>query len=87
VAFDDGGVSRRHAVVMTRMDGTAEVLDEGSLNGTLVNGERVRRRVLSHGDVVTVGRRTMRYLEVRVRGSAEQATEELALADRPAVAA
>ena len=57
VAFDDGGVSRRHAVVMSRTDGCVEVLDDGSLNGTFVNGERVRRKVLEHGDVLGVGRR------------------------------
>src|SRR4051794_1264542 len=87
IAFDDGGVSRRHAVVMTRTDGTAEVLDDGSLNGTFVNGERVRRQVLRHGDTVTVGRRKMRYLEVRVRRDTQQPTEELMTTDAPAVAA
>ena len=81
VAFDDGSVSRRHAAVMTRIDGGAEVLDDGSLNGTFVNGERVRRRVLAHEDVLTVGRRSLRYLEVRVRRAPlEQRTEELATA-------
>ena len=77
VAFDDGGVSRRHAVVMTRTDGTAEVMDDGSLNGTFVNGERIRRQVLHHGDVLTVGRRSLRYLEVKL-GRADQPTQELA---------
>jgi pSer/pThr/pTyr-binding forkhead associated (FHA) protein len=58
----------------------AEVLDDGSLNGTFVNGERVRRRILHHGDVLMVGRRAMRYLEVRARRQGlEQPTEELAL--------
>jgi pSer/pThr/pTyr-binding forkhead associated (FHA) protein len=78
VAFDDGSVSRRHAVIMTRTDGTAEVLDDGSLNGTLVNGERVRRQILQHGDVLTLGRRSLRFLEIRMRRPGlEQATEEL----------
>ena len=86
VAFDDGGVSRRHAVVMTRTDGCVEVLDDGSLNGTFVNGERVRRQVLEHGDVLTVGRRRIRFLEVSAKRY-QQATEELATADVPAVAA
>src|SRR3954467_499965 len=67
VSLDDGGVSRRHAVVMARTDGGAEVLDDGSLNGTFVNGERVRRRLLRHGDELAIGRRKLRYLEVRVR--------------------
>ena len=87
VAFDDGSVSRRHAVVMARTDGTAELLDDGSLNGTFVNGERVRRRVLAHGDVLLIGRRAMRYLEVRALGDEHQATEEVATADVRAVAA
>jgi pSer/pThr/pTyr-binding forkhead associated (FHA) protein len=81
IAFDDGGLSRRHAVVMTRTDGSAEVLDDGSLNGTFVNGERVRRQVLAHGDVLTVGRRRLRYLEVRLRRQASEHTEELTAAD------
>src|SRR4051812_10650960 len=91
VAFDDGGLSRRHAVVMTRTDGSAEVLDDGSLNGTFVNGERVRRRRLAHGDVLTVGRRSLRYLEVRARGGVgaidDGSTEELAPAEAPAATA
>ena len=76
VAIDDGGVSRRHAVVLTRSDGAVEVLDDGSLNGTFVNGERVRRRVLHSGDLIGVGRRALRFIEVRARR--EQPTQELA---------
>jgi pSer/pThr/pTyr-binding forkhead associated (FHA) protein len=91
IAFDDGGVSRRHAVVITRTDGAAEVLDDGSLNGTFVNGERVRRRVLHHGDLLTVGRRTLRFLEVRTCRSSGAPdgghTVELAPPGRAVVAA
>ena len=61
-------------------------LDDGSLNGTLVNGERVQRRVLRDGDVVTVGRRDLRFLEVRVSARAEAPTEELRPAAPRAVA-
>jgi pSer/pThr/pTyr-binding forkhead associated (FHA) protein len=90
VAFDDGSVSRRHAVVMTRSDGSAEVLDDGSLNGTFVNGERVRRRVLRHGDTLTIGRRTLRYLDVKLRRSPtplDQPTEEITPSVEDAVSA
>ena len=76
IAFDDGGVSRRHAVVMTRTDGSVEILDDGSLNGTFVNGERVRRQVLANGDMITLGRRSLRYLDVAIKQ--DQATQELA---------
>src|SRR3954463_15781080 len=88
VSLDDGGVSRRHAVVMARTDGRAEVLDDGSLNGTFVNDERVRRQVLEHRDLLTVGRRRLRYLEVRVRQPLGEHTEELAVTGaHPVVAA
>jgi len=47
-------VSRVHATVST--NGAATIIeDAGSKNGVLVNSERVQRRVLHHGDVVTVG--------------------------------
>src|SRR3954471_17707190 len=76
IAFDDGGVSRRHAVVMTRTDGGVEILDDGSPNGTFVNGERVRRQVLAHGDIITLGRRSLRFLDVTLKS--DQPTQELA---------
>jgi pSer/pThr/pTyr-binding forkhead associated (FHA) protein len=86
IAFDDGSVSRHHAAVMTRMDGSVEVLDDGSLNGTYVNGERVRRHVLRHGDVLMVGDRALRYLEVRLKET-DQPTEELAPTGQARIAA
>jgi chromosome segregation ATPase len=47
-------VSRVHAKIST--NGVATVIeDAGSKNGILVNSERVKRRVLHHGDVVSIG--------------------------------
>jgi chromosome segregation ATPase len=47
-------VSRLHATVST--SGIATIIeDAGSKNGILVNSERVQRRVLRHGDVVSLG--------------------------------
>jgi hypothetical protein len=47
-------VSRVHAKVSTK--GIATIIeDAGSKNGILVNSERVHRRVLRHGDVVSIG--------------------------------
>jgi pSer/pThr/pTyr-binding forkhead associated (FHA) protein len=56
-------VSRRHAVVVMRGEDVA-ILDDRSLNGVLVNGERVREAVLEHGDEVRLGDVAMRYLHV-----------------------
>ena len=45
ITIDDGEVSRRHARVRAVGDGL-EVVDEGSVNGTYVNGARVDGRAL-----------------------------------------
>ncbi len=55
IFLDDVTVSRRHAVVTLGEDGI-EVEDNGSLNGTYVNGERVDRRQLATGDELQIGR-------------------------------
>lgn len=87
VAFDDSSVSHRHAVVVARTDGKAELLDDGSLNGTWVNGERVRRRLLEPGDVLQVGRRSLRFLVVDpAPGAREPGTEELSAIDTAVIA-
>lgn len=44
-------VSARHATI-TSAAGAVEVIDAGSTNGTWVNGERISRRRLRHGDRV-----------------------------------
>lgn len=54
IFLDDVTVSRRHAVV-TIVDGGYEVADEGSLNGTYLNRERIERAPLQHGDELQVG--------------------------------
>ena len=47
-------VSARHATV--RVEPVGVVLeDEGSLNGTFVNGERIEQRLLEDGDRIQVG--------------------------------
>ncbi len=76
IAFDEGSVSRRHAVIISN-GGGAEVADDGSLNGTLVNGERVQRRRLVPGDEIGIGRRTLRYVEVARGGRSAHPTERI----------
>ena len=63
VMLEHLSVSRRHAVVVMRGEDVA-ILDDRSLNGVLVNGERVREAVLEHGDEVRLGDVAMRYLHV-----------------------
>ena len=63
IVLDDASVSRRHAVLVHR-DGRAVLLDDRSLNGIYVNGERVSEAALSDGDWIAVGQVSLRYVEV-----------------------
>jgi pSer/pThr/pTyr-binding forkhead associated (FHA) protein len=63
VRFDDPTVSRRHALIVRQADGV-RVLDDRSLNGVFVNGERVEWRELHDGDEIVVGRYRLTFLEV-----------------------
>ncbi|HEY7968196.1 MAG TPA: FHA domain-containing protein [Solirubrobacteraceae bacterium] len=60
VRFDDPTVSRRHALIVRGADGL-RVLDDRSLNGVFVNGERVEWSPLGHGDEIRVGRHRLYY--------------------------
>jgi pSer/pThr/pTyr-binding forkhead associated (FHA) protein len=56
VFLDDITVSRKHAVIERRADGSWFVRDVGSLNGTYVNGEQVDETKLATGDEVQIGK-------------------------------
>jgi|Deesub1362A_J573_1020465.scaffolds.fasta_scaffold01248_3 CRP-like cAMP-binding protein len=61
----DPSVSRNHAVVF-RIGPHVLVEDLGSRNGTFVNGERVRKSLLAHGDRLRVGNMTMRFYQQEI---------------------
>jgi hypothetical protein len=63
VRFDDPTVSRRHALIVRQPDGV-RVLDDRSLNGVFVNGERVEWRTLRDGDEIVVGRYRLHFIDV-----------------------
>jgi ABC-type multidrug transport system ATPase subunit len=54
IVIPDVLASRHHATLVPGPSGT-EIRDERSINGTFVNGARVESKVLSDGDVVTIG--------------------------------
>jgi pSer/pThr/pTyr-binding forkhead associated (FHA) protein/DNA-directed RNA polymerase subunit RPC12/RpoP len=68
VRFDDPTVSRRHALIVRQPDGV-RVLDDRSLNGVFVNGERVEWRELQDGDDIVVGRYRLTFVDVVAEGA------------------
>jgi diguanylate cyclase (GGDEF)-like protein len=63
VRIDEDGVSRRHATLQPTGDGSIEILDLESRNGTRVNGEPVTRRTLQDGDKIQIGSTTVLKLD------------------------
>jgi len=61
IFLDDAEVSRQHAVIARAEQGGYTIEDLGSSNGTLVNGQSVKRGELSFGDRIQVGSHVMLF--------------------------
>ena len=56
IVFQDRTMSKSHFKLIVKTDGTIELEDLGSTNGTLINGERIRKKCrLNSGDTVRAG--------------------------------
>ncbi|MFE6487835.1 FHA domain-containing protein [Streptomyces sp. NPDC057757] len=55
LVIDDLIVSRRHAELRAGPDGSYEIVDLGSHNGTFLNGQPVDRALVTQGDIVGIG--------------------------------
>lgn len=60
--IDSRFVSRHHCQIVTSANACV-IEDLNSTNGIYIGTERVRRHALSHGDVVTIGRHELRYVD------------------------
>lgn len=63
VRLDDPTVSRRHALIHREEDGV-RILDDRSLNGLFVNGERLDWHALEDGDEIVAGRFRLYFLRL-----------------------
>jgi predicted nucleic acid-binding Zn-ribbon protein len=71
IRFDDPTVSRRHALIHRDRSG-ARVLDDRSLNGVFLNGQRIDWRELDDGDEIAIG--AFRLYYIRMHAEAESGT-------------
>jgi predicted RNA-binding Zn-ribbon protein involved in translation (DUF1610 family) len=63
IRLDDATVSRRHALIVRTPEDELRALDDRSLNGLFVNGERTDWTPLSDGDELEIGRYRLYVLE------------------------
>lgn len=55
ICFENDSVSGHHAEIYHLPDGTFQICDLDSTNGTWVNGQRIHGQALNNGDVVELG--------------------------------
>lgn len=60
VVIDNLAVSGEHAVIRI-LDGEVVIEDQGSTNGTYVNGKSITRQSLSDGDTIEIGKYKIKY--------------------------
>lgn len=63
IRLDDATVSRRHALIVHTPDDELRALDDRSLNGLFVNGERADWAPLTDGDELEIGRYRLYVLQ------------------------
>lgn len=78
--IDNPAVSFHHARVFSQA-GVYYVEDLGSLNGTFLNGVRITQAPLTYGDVITIGKHSVRFAR-----DVPGVTPQAAAAPRPAAA-
>ncbi|HKO89262.1 MAG TPA: FHA domain-containing protein [Burkholderiales bacterium] len=61
IQIDNLAVSGEHAVIVTILNDSF-LEDLGSTNGTMVNGETIKKHFLQHNDVVELGKYKLKYL-------------------------
>jgi predicted nucleic acid-binding Zn-ribbon protein len=77
VRFDDPTVSRRHALVHRDRTGV-RVLDDRSLNGVFLNGDRVDWHELDDGDEITIGAFRLYFMHVTDKAPSSASSLKLA---------
>jgi pSer/pThr/pTyr-binding forkhead associated (FHA) protein len=74
IRVDDSTVSGNHALVTVNpsayMEGLLDVHieDKGSTNGTIINGKKIKRHMLKHGEVAQIGSHEFTLVDESTRG-------------------
>lgn len=75
-------VSREHCRIEHK-DGAYWIYDNGSSNGTLLNGLRIEKAKLVHGDVITLDKVTLEYIEESDAQLSKEMIREFVVQKRP----
>ena len=86
VQIDNLAVSGEHAIIMTILNDSF-LEDLGSTNGTLVNGQPVKKHFLQSGDTVEIGKYKLKYMNEAPASMSQADFEKTMVLRAPAAAA
>lgn len=81
IALHDTQVSRRHLELRATASGSFQLVDLGSGNGTLLNGQSVQMADLRTGDTITIGQSVLMFTVGR-RSASDELSERVKLIAR-----
>jgi hypothetical protein len=82
IQIDNLAVSGEHAVIVTILQDSF-LEDLGSTNGTVVNGQPIKKHFLQNSDIIELGKYKLKYVNEGVAGQAKAADFEKTMVLRP----
>src|SRR6267143_806309 len=82
IQIDNLAVSGEHAVIVTILQDSF-LEDLGSTNGTVVNGQPIKKHFLQNSDIIELGKYKLKYVNEVVTGQAKAADFEKTMVLRP----
>jgi pSer/pThr/pTyr-binding forkhead associated (FHA) protein len=83
IRIDNPAVSGHHALIINILNDSF-LEDLNSTNGTYVNGKIVKKHAMQHGDVITVGHHSLRFIDSEADEQADEFEKTMVISSREA---
>jgi pSer/pThr/pTyr-binding forkhead associated (FHA) protein len=83
IRIDNPAVSGHHALIINILNDSF-LEDLNSTNGTYVNGKIVKKHAMQHGDVITVGHHSLRFIDSEADEPADEFEKTMVISPREA---
>jgi len=83
IRIDNAAVSGHHALIINILNDSF-LEDLNSTNGTYVNGKIVKKHAMQHGDVITVGHHSLRYIDAETDEPSDEFEKTMVIGPREA---
>ena len=83
IRIDNPAVSGHHALIINILNDSF-LEDLNSTNGTYVNGKIVKKHAMQHGDVITVGHHSLRFIDSESDEPADEFEKTMVISSREA---